>query len=131
MPYEITFTKPLSVEDPDLYFNDCCYGGDVISDLLLPTIRPEYEQVRAEQEDWGWFIWFRRGKVPLAIDIYCDDPDSGVFRIHVSSRIQRFLVIDRIADTPELEELMPKVEGLLSEWIGEPPRVRRVDKNFM
>jgi hypothetical protein len=131
MPYEIAFTKPLSVEDPDLYLNDCCFGGDVISDILLPTIRREYDRVQAEQEDWGWFIWFRRGRVSLAIDVYCDDSASGVFRIHLSSRIHRFVIFDRTEDTPELEELMPKVAALLSEWLGEAPQVRRVDRDFM
>ena len=46
MPYELSFTKPISVEDPEIYWNECCWGGDRVSDHLLPMIRGKYENIR-------------------------------------------------------------------------------------
>ena len=130
MPYELSFEKPLEIGDRDPYFNECCVGGDVVSAQLLPTIRAQYEKVRADQEDWGWFIWFRRGPVQLAVDIFCDEPERGEFRMHVTSRIRRFLLPDPVRDTPELEALKDSVVALLADWIGTPPRVVRLDADF-
>jgi hypothetical protein len=31
----------------------------------------------------------------------CDDPRQGAFRVHLTSRRKRWLVLDSIADTPE------------------------------
>ncbi|MCP5060341.1 MAG: hypothetical protein GY937_26885 [bacterium] len=130
MPYEISFTKRVESNDADEYINECCFGGDVVSDVLLPTIRERYEHVRANQEDWGWFIWFWRGPVSLAIDICCDDPATGDFRIHLISRVKRMLFMSRVVDTPALDELESTVVRLLTEWIGEPPRVAHLDHQF-
>jgi len=130
LPYELSFTKRIEVDDASEYFNECCYGGDVVSDLLLPTIRERYEHVRANQEDWGWFIWFRRGRVSLAVDICCDDPDTGEFRIHLISRIRRLLFSSRVVDTPDLDELETIVVDLLAGWVGEPLRVIHLDREF-
>ena len=38
MPYELVFTKQLSVANPGRYINDCCVGGDVVSAALLPAL---------------------------------------------------------------------------------------------
>lgn len=130
MPYELSFTKRIEINDADEYFNECCLGGDVVSDILLPTIRERYEQVRANQEDWGWFIWFRRGPVSLAIDICCDDPATGAYRIHLISRVKRLLFSSRVVDTPDLDELESTVVGLLTEWVGERPQVVHLDREF-
>jgi hypothetical protein len=77
MPYEITFTKSLSVRDESIYINECCWGGDVVRDELLPLVSQNAADLQTGQEDWGWFIWFKRGQVHLAIDICCDDPRKG------------------------------------------------------
>ena len=61
MPYEISFRKFIEVPDPEIYFNECCWGGDVVQQQLLPLVTAEYTDVMAEQEDWGWFIWFKKG----------------------------------------------------------------------
>ena len=74
MPYEIAFTKRLDVADTDVYINECCWGGDVVTEQLLPTVNARYEDVQRDQEDWGWFIWFRKGRTSLAIDVFCDVP---------------------------------------------------------
>jgi hypothetical protein len=115
VPYEVTFRKPIVVSDSSIYINDCCWGGDIIRDELLPFISSRYERVQTEQEDWGWFIWFRGGAVRLAVDIFCDDPKQGLFRIRLTSRRKGFLVGDRVSDTPELEELLQLLTSRLKE----------------
>lgn len=128
MPYELSFSKPVAVSDESQYINECCYGGDVISDVLLPAVRGRFEDIQANQEDWGWFIWFRRGPIRLAIDIVCDDPKAGAFRIHLTSRTRRWLMFDSVADLPELEEVKGLVESRIEEWTGSRCRVTRLDK---
>lgn len=131
MPYEVSFTKRVPVGERERYINDCCIGGDVVVNQLLPSVRARYTGVQANQEDWGWFIWFRKGGVRLAIDVFTDDPNGGAFRIHLTSRIRRLLVLDTVADTPELEDLRALVEAELSGWIGSAPRIVRLDRNHM
>src|SRR5215216_5940765 len=91
--------------DREQYINECCVGGDAVVDQLLPAVRSRYVDIQANQEDWGWFIWFRKGNVGLSIDVFTDDPDAGAFRVHLTSNIKRFFVSERVLDTPELEEL--------------------------
>jgi len=118
MPYEVSFTKRVPINDREDYINECCVGGDAVRDRLLPAVRARYGDVDTNQEDWGWFIWFRQGHVNLAIDIFTDDPDEGAFRIHLTSRTKRLLLFDQIVDTPELDELRALVVTDLSEWVG-------------
>ena len=62
MPYEISFTRPVLISDREQYINECCVGGDAVVDALLPAVRAAgYEDIQSNQEDWGWFIWFRKG----------------------------------------------------------------------
>jgi hypothetical protein len=77
VPYELSFTKRLKVSDNDLYFNDCCWGGDQVRDSLLSLVEGHLYNIQTGQEDWGWFIWFRKPPIRLAIDIFCDDPEAG------------------------------------------------------
>jgi hypothetical protein len=130
MPYEVSFTKRVESPHPDQYINECCYGGDIVSDRLLPRLR-NYTSMQHNQEDWGWFLWFRRGETRLAVDIFCDDPVAGAFRMHVTSRIPRILFGDRIEDTAELDELRDIIIDELTNWTGEAPRVRAVDDQYM
>ncbi len=118
VPYEISFTKPVAVSDSNIYINDCCWGGDVVRDELLPLISGNFEDVVTEQEDWGWFIWFRRGPIRLAVDIFCDDPRHGSFRLRLTSRRKRLLIGDSVVDTPELEEVRKLVSSHLASWAG-------------
>jgi hypothetical protein len=129
MPYEIAFTKPLHVADADIYFNECCWGGDLVTDRLLPIVTGHYEDIQHEQEDWGWFIWFRKDRTALAIDIFCDDPEQGAFRIHLTSRQKRWLLFDSVVDTRELDALKDAVLHELESWTGTPCDATRVDKN--
>ena len=130
MPYEVSFTKRVTVVDREQYINECCIGGDVVLNHLLPAVRVRYTDVQMNQEDWGWFIWFRKGGVRLAIDIFTDDPDEGAFRVHLTSRTKRLLVLDTVVDTPELEELRALVAAELVGWVGGAVRVTRLDRNY-
>ena len=119
MPYELSFSKPLSVADPEVYINDCCWGGDQVRDYLLPMVEGRFEKIQTTQEDWGWFIWFRKGEVRLAIDIFCDNPETGEFRVRLSSERKKEWVFGRWEiDASELEELKDQVVARLSEWAG-------------
>ena len=115
VPYEITFTKPVTVADPDIYINDCCWGGDAIRDELLPLITSQFERVRTGQEDWGWYIWFRQGRIHLEVNIYCDDIQAGSFRMWLESH-RRKLFGRSIADEPELERVRKLVCSHLAHW---------------
>lgn len=127
MPYEVRFTKRIPIVDRGQYFNDCCIGGDVVSDHLLPSIRARYTSIQENQEDWGWFIWFRKGGVRLGIDIYTDDPDTGAFRLLLTSSIKRLLVVDSAVDTVELDELRDLVASQLAGWTDDALTVARVE----
>src|SRR4030095_4678767 len=118
MPYELSFTKKFPVPDDEIQSNPCCWGGDVIRNRLLPLIRPRYTGIMTEQEDWGWFIWFKRGEVSLAIDIHTDDAETGAFRVLLYSRKRKLLFFSQEADTPELEELKELVTSDLRNWAG-------------
>ena len=128
MPYELSFTKAVQVANRDQYINECCVGGDVVRDELLPLVTGRYEDVQTEQEDWGWFIWFRKGDVRLAIDVFTDHPERGEFRIHLTSRIKRMIVLDSVVDTPELRELHALVVAELSTWVGGPVKSEAIDR---
>jgi hypothetical protein len=120
MPYELSFTQPVAIASREDYINDCCIGGDVVVDRLAPAIRERYADVDTGQEDWGWFIWFRRGPVRLAVDVFTDDPDTGAFRIRLTSRRRRWLWLDAVVDTPELDALRDLVSAELRLWTGRP-----------
>jgi hypothetical protein len=115
MPYEISFTKRVAITDREQYWNECCVGGDHVVNQLLPAVRARYEDIQTNQEDWGWFIWFKKGAVKLAIDVHTDDGDAGEFRIRLTSQTKRFLS-DKEQDTPELDELRQLVESELQKW---------------
>ena len=117
MPYELSFTKKVTVDDESIYINGCCWGGDVVRDHLLPLIQSKYQQVQTNQEDWGWFIWFKQGPVSLALDIHTDDPETGEFRIILTSR-KKELFFSHQEDTPQLEHLRDLVVGDLERWAG-------------
>ena len=115
MPYEIAFARQVAITDRDQYINECCVGGDAVVDALLPAVRARYADIQTNQEDWGWFIWFKQGAVRLAIDVHTDNGDAGEFRIRLTSRTRR-LIGYKEADTPELEELRALVESELQRW---------------
>ena len=131
MPYAVSFTKRVSVIDREQYINDCCIGGDIVVNQLLPSVKARYADIQTHQEDWGWFIWFRRGNVRLAIDVFTDNPDDGDFRIHLTSRTKRFLVFSQVVDTSELEELRGLVISELASWAASGVKVARVDRNYL
>ena len=131
MPYEVSFAQPVEIKDREQYWNDCCVGGDVVLDRLLPSLRRAYDGLESNQEDWGWFAWFEKSNVKLAVDVFTDDAKTGEFRIHLTSRIKRFLLGDKIEDSPELEELRTLVARELGTWGVQNLRVIRVDEKYM
>jgi hypothetical protein len=130
MPYEVSFAKRVPIVDRNQYINDCCIGGDAVVDQLLPSVRANYTDVQTHQEDWGWFIWFRKGNVRLAIDVFTDDPAEGIFRVHLTSRIKRLLVLNQVCDTSELEELRASVASQLTTWGAAAVKTTRLDPNY-
>ena len=96
-------------------------------DQLLPVLRARYEDIETNQEDWGWFAWFKDASSNLAVDVFCDNSDAGEFRIHVTSNVPRFLFGAKVVDTPELEPLLGIVIDAISKWTGQAPQVTRLD----
>jgi hypothetical protein len=130
MPYEVAFRRVVPRLAPDEYINDCCIGGDVVSSWFESQVQQRFERVEADQEDWGWFIWCRREKTRLAIDIFTEDPDAGLYRIHLTSRRPKWFVLSRIVDTPELEELRDLVANRLAQVGVEEFAIRKLDANY-
>ena len=129
MPYQLSFTKSISVADPEVYWNDCCWGGDLVSDHLLPMIRDKYESIQNDQEDWGWFIWFRDGDAKLAIDIFCDDSRMGKFRVFLTSQVKRSFLGHHVVDSDELLVLKKRVWKELESWVEGDIGEALLDKN--
>jgi hypothetical protein len=130
MPYEVSFTKRVAVGDREQYINECCIGGDVVVNHFLPSVRLRYTDVQTDQEDWGWFIRFRKDGVRLAIDVFTDDPDAGSFRVHLTSRTKRWLLLETVVDTSKLEELRALVASELAGWVGGAVKFTRLDRNY-
>jgi hypothetical protein len=131
MPYEVSFRKRVDPASSDEYINECCVGGDIVSSWLRPAVESRYEALEANQEDWGWFLWFRKGDTRLAIDIFTDDPSTGDFRLHLTSRRSKWMFLNEIADTPELEELRELVAGRLEVVGAQNVVIRSVDRHYM
>ena len=112
MPLILEFTRPVTVTDPEQYINDCCIGGDIIVDALLPAVRARYGDVESAQEDWGWFIWAKQGSMLYAIDVFTDDAMAGQFRICLTTRAKKLFGYKDV-DAPELGELRGFVEAEL------------------
>lgn len=127
MPYEISFRKPLTIDEESIYVNDCCWGGDIVQQQLLPLIEEEYTDIKAAQEDWGWFIWFKKGELNLEVNIMTDSKE-GEFRIHVVAARVRFFGLSRRVgdDTPEVHALAEVVANRLREWAAEDVRLEHI-----
>jgi hypothetical protein len=116
MPYELKFTKVL--ESKSNYINECCFGGDIVIDLLFPAIEEKYSDIQSEQEDWGWFMWFKCGESRCAIDVFCDDAKLGHYIIHLNCRdVERKYLIfkSEMENKYELEILKSKVVEIIQE----------------
>ena len=113
MPVILEFTRPVTITDREQYINECCVGGDIICEALLPAVRERYQDVESAQEDWGWFIWCKQGPLMLAIDVYTDDADAGAFRVCLTTRVKKLFGYKDV-DTSELDELRSFVEAELA-----------------
>ena len=131
MPFSIRFRKPVDVTVAEPYINDCCIGGDVVLEHLLPALRQTYGDLEPTQEDWGWFVWFEHVGVKLAVDVFTQDPLTNEFEIHLTSRKARLLRSARVVDTPELEALRRSVVSSLEAWPVTSLIVERLDEKHM
>jgi len=131
MPFSIRFRKPVDVTVAEPYINDCCIGGDVVLEHLLPALRQTYGDLEPTQEDWGWFVWFEHVGVKLAVDVFTQDPLTNEFEIHLTSRKARLLRSARVVDTPELEALRRSVVSSLEAWPVTSLTVERLDEKHM
>lgn len=132
MPYIVGFSKPVPVADADQYINDCCIGGDVVLDRLLPALRERYgSDLQSNQEDWGWFAWFEESGTKLAVDVHTENAESGAFQIHLTSSRPRFLFGPAIQDTSELEQLKDLVLSELRSWQVDQLSTKRVNEKYI
>lgn len=132
MPYIVGFSKSVPATNADLYINDCCVGGDVVLDRLLPVLRKRYgDDLQSNQEDWGWFAWFEEAGTRLAVDIHTEDAASGAFKIHLTASRPRLLFGPKIQDTPELEHLRELVLSQLQSWPVAHLNTERVNEKYM
>jgi hypothetical protein len=131
MPYIVSFVKPVEVVDPAQYINDCCIGGDLVLNQVLPALKQRYGELTSTQEDWGWFSWFEQAGVKLAVEVHSNDAKAGEFQIHLTSSKPRMLFGSKIQDTAELEELRVLVERQLQCWSVEKLTVERVNEKYM
>jgi hypothetical protein len=131
MPYILSFVKRVEVLDREQYINDCCIGGDVVLEQLLPALSERYGELMSEQEDWGWFAWFEHSGEKLAVDVHTDDANAGEFQIHLTSSKPRLLFGRKIQDTAVLEALRELVERQLQSWAVEQLAVERVNEKYM
>ena len=131
MPYVVSFTKPFAVRSREAYINECCAGGDVVLEQLMPALRQHYgAEVHPQQEDWGWFAWFEDAGVRLAVDVHTHDADAGEFQVHLTARRPRRLFGTKVEDTPELERLREHVISGLQAWAVTGLSVERVDERY-
>jgi hypothetical protein len=131
MPYAISFTKRVEIADPSIYINDCCVGGDVVLDRVLPDLKTRYSDIQADQEDWGWFAWFKHGSINLAVNIFADDSQNGAFKIHLTASRRRLIFGYKIEDGVELSLLRQLVVTTLNSWTVEALVVEHVDEKYM
>jgi hypothetical protein len=130
MPYEISFSKHVTISDREQYINECCVGGDIVVGWLLSAVRERYADVQTNQEDWGWFIWFHKGRINLEIDVFTDDPEGGLFRISYFAK-EAVLWFYAVVDTRELEELRRLVASELARWDVVAIKIEHLDRNYM
>jgi hypothetical protein len=131
MPIVIRFRKPVDVAGDEPYLNDCCIGGDVVLERLLPSLRERYGELEPTQEDWGWFVWLEHDRVRLAVDVLTQNPITSEFEIRLTSRKASFLRPARVVDTPELEALRARVVAQLESWPVKSLTVERLDQKQM
>jgi hypothetical protein len=130
MPYAVSFTRPVVIAAREHYINECCVGGDIVLERLLPALRDRYGDLQSNQEDWGWYAWFEHDGIKLAVDIFTNDEQTGRFQLHLTSRLPRLLLGAKVHDTPELDTLRDLVVGELGVWPVGALQVARVDENY-
>ena len=136
MPYELKFTKKLNYKNEDFYWNPCCYGGEIIIDQLMPIIENSFNDIQSNQEDWGWFIWFSNTedkKNSYGIDVFCDDPERGEYRVQLTSTIKAKSFLwssSKIINNQALENLKLVIENKLKSFLGTSVISTVLDENY-
>jgi hypothetical protein len=130
MPYIVSFVKSLELSGRQTYTNDCCVGGDIVFEQLLPALAQRYGPLQAHQEDWGWFAWFAHGGYKLAVDVHADDELRGEFQVHLTSRKPRLLLGAKTEDSRELELLRDMILETLRAWPVSDLKVERVNAKY-
>jgi len=130
MPYAIRFIRPVVIAAREHYINDCCVGGDVVLERLLPALRERYGVLESNQEDWGWYAWFEHEGVRLAVDIFTNDEQTGEFELHLTSRLPRLLLPAKVQDMPELDTLRDMVAHELGVWPVTRLEIEHVDEHY-
>ncbi len=130
MPYIINFSKPLTIINREQNINDCCIGGDIVLTQLHPCLQERYDDYQTNQEDWGWFAWFKRSGINFAVDVYTNDEAAGSFQIYLTSRKRQFLFGSKIQDAPELETLRALVVTGLQIWQVDQLKVLHVNATY-
>ena len=131
MPFSIRFRKPVDVTEAEPYINDCCIGGDVVLEHLLPRLRQSYGDLEPTQEDWGWFVWFEHVGVKLAVDVFTQDPITNEFEIHLTSRKARLLPIGTGGGHTGAGGTPTRVVASLEAWPVTALIVERLDEKHM
>lgn len=131
MPYILNFSKQVEIADPNQYINDCCIGGNVVLNRLLPVLRSYYGiDLQSNQEDWGWLAWFKTGSIKLSIDIFTEDYENLQFQVLLTSHRPRLILSDTVEDSAELELLQKLVIRELTDWNVTGLTVQQVNKNY-
>jgi len=115
--------------DPDEYLNECCWGGDVVRDRLLPAVQKRFTHIQTAQEDWGWFIWFKTDSAQMAVDTFCDDREPAPFRVVVTMSVQRWWLFTSRVDGEEAGEVASIVRDELNTWGAEVTSFEKVQAN--
>lgn len=116
MPYVVNFTRPVHPTPGVNYLNACCEGSDGVLAAVLPALRARYGPLTPDQEDWGWYLWWRVGDARLAVDVHTHDAPTGESEIHLTTRRRRRWFGTGVADMPELEALRECVLAPLRAW---------------
>ena len=89
--------------------------GEIRSERIVENWKPEEHEGRIDSP-----------ATSEAVNIFCDNPQHGSFRLRLTSQRKRLLIADSVVDTRELEEVRKLVSSHLASWAG-PLVVERVD----
>jgi hypothetical protein len=114
MQYVAIFHHEVAIKDKNQYINPCCYGGDVIGNLLQPRLRDAGFTIDLfDQEDWGWFLWLKKGKSGYSIDIGLEEEAQWKFKLFVVGKQSFLTQLFKKDKQPHLKELCQIIDSTL------------------